>query len=77
MTLKACDHCISKILPWVKKAETIQVHFTLEGEGPKGSKKLSWMESLYGYLHGGLWIVFHSVWRFVSCLMQIPTDLVN
>jgi hypothetical protein len=37
MRQKACEHCILS-LSLVKKVETVQVHFTLEGEGLKVQK---------------------------------------
>jgi len=34
----------------VEKEETVQVHFTLEGDGLRVPKKLTWMKSVYGFL---------------------------
>ena len=32
----------------------------------KGLKRLSWMKSLYGFLHGKLWIMVHGLLEFAS-----------
>jgi hypothetical protein len=48
-------------LSLVEQAEIVQVHFTHEGEAPK---KISWMKSLHGVLHSGLWIRFHVLPEF-------------
>ena len=45
-------------LSLIEKAETVQVHFTLGGEGPK---KSLWMKSLHGVQHGRLWIRVHGL----------------
>ena len=43
--------------------------FTAHMKGrPKGSNNTSWMRSLHGVLHGGLWIRFHGVSEFLSGL---------
>ena len=53
----------------VERAENVQVHFADEGEGPK---KISWMKSLHGVLHGGLWIRFHGLPEFSLGLPPTP-----
>jgi hypothetical protein len=66
MRLKARDHCIVRSF-MVKKAEAIQVHFTLEGEGLRGPKKIStWMKNLHGFLQGRHQILFHGLLEIVS-----------
>jgi hypothetical protein len=49
-------------LSLIKKAETVQVHFTLGGEGPKGPKKLSWVKKC-------TWIPTWQIVNNVSCFM--------
>ena len=44
--LKARDYCTSKFVI-VQKAETVKVHFTLEGEGLRAHNLLSQMKSLH------------------------------
>jgi hypothetical protein len=67
------------ILPLVERIETVQVYFTYEGEGLK-AKETSWVKSLHGVLHGGLWIGFvvYQNLRHVHLqevgLTQIPGD---
>ena len=43
----------------VERAETVQVPLHTRRWRPKGPKKITWMKSLHGVLHGGLWIRFH------------------
>jgi hypothetical protein len=63
----------------VEKVETVQIHFTLEGEGLKGPKNL-WMKNVHEILHGGLWIRVHGLPEFASGppsrvgLTKIPGD---
>ena len=45
----------------IERAETVQVHFTYEGEGLKAQRRLN------GVLHGGLWIRFSGLPEFASC----------
>ena len=53
-------------LSLVERAATVQVHFTLGGEGLKAQRKSSWMKSLHGVLHGRLWIRFHGLPELAS-----------
>ena len=39
---------------------------------PKGPKMTSWMKSLHGVLHGGLWIKFHGLLETVIFNMFFP-----
>ena len=59
--LKACDHCIR---PLVKKAETVQVHFTLEGKGVTAERNdHGWKVHVDSYMahYGSCFMVFRNL----------------
>ena len=64
----------SKISHWLKRAKTIQFHFTLEGANFMGPKKLLGMKILLGFLHCSIWIMFYQNLCHAhlqeACLMQ-------
>jgi hypothetical protein len=64
--LKANDHCnLSKSSRWTKGGDCSSSHHTRRWT-PEGPKKTSWMKSLRGVLHGGLWIRYHGLLKFAS-----------
>ena len=63
--LKAHDHCNLRAFIGQKGGDCPSSLHTRSWK-PKGPKKTSWMKSLYGVLHGGLWIRFHDLPKF-SC----------
>lgn len=42
-------------------------HFPLDGEGLKAQRKVLWMNSLCGFLHARLQILFCGLLEFASC----------
>ena len=58
--LKAHDHCILKSLIGQKCWDCPSSLHTRKWR-LKGSKTISWMTSLHGFLHGILWITFHGL----------------
>ena len=63
----AHDHCKRRILIGRKGGDGPSSLHTRRWR-PKGPKKSSWMKSLHGVLHGGLWIRFHGLPEFTSGL---------
>ena len=61
--LKAHDHCNLRVLIGRKGGDRSYSLHTQRWK-PKGPRKTSWMKSL----HGGLWIRFHGLLEFTSCL---------
>ena len=65
--LKAHDHCNLRALIGRKGRDHPSSLHTRRWRS-KGPKKTSWMKSLHGVLHGGLWIRFHGLPEFTSGL---------
>ena len=63
--LRACDHCNLRALIGRNGGDRPSSLHTWRWR-PKGPKKTSWMKSLHGVLHGGLWIRFHGLLEFAS-----------
>jgi hypothetical protein len=62
--LKAHDHCNLRALIGGKGGDRPSSLHTRRWR-PKGPKKTSWIKSVHGILHGGLWIRFHGFQEFL------------
>ena len=63
--LKALDHGnVRALIGWKGGDRPSSLH--TRRWRPKGPKKVSWMISLHGVLHGGLWIRVHDLPEFAS-----------
>ena len=63
--LKARDHCILRSLIG-RKGQDRPSSLQARRRRLDGSKKVSWMESLHGVMHGRLWGMFRGLLKFAS-----------